>query len=440
MGKVALSAVVLFLLAGLAAAKPKSVRGKRVALEFAPGTQRTDVVPVQRVTDSITVGGASFAARIEGKKLFVARAAGEKAGTKVQPNKTVTFTLPDKRKITLKFVRDRAGGWRCYSARALRFRFHGHEVRLVDANHNGIWGEFNVDGLLIGNSNVVVPFAREFVLAAENIAVRSFDPQKALLTLERTPLPSMTEAQREALILLNRRRANHGLLAVTLDDKLSRACTSHADYLKRNNWTGFTNPHGQDAGAPGASPEGLAAARRSVIQKVAPAHSVTGFWTTYYHRIPLIAPALASIGINARPPDTSVIDAAGTRSIPGGDGASWPWTDPVTVPADGSIGMEPRAVGEKPTEPVPNLGSRGTCLIAVFRDPRTKPTAVRAEMVALKGKREIKLKPLLATDLAGVLGVIPSAPLTQDTWHRVTLTYTIEGKAQTRVVRFRTGG
>ena len=191
-----------------------------------------------------------------------------------------------------------------------------------------------------------------------------------------------TASQIEALFAVNRYRAQNGLPPVVLDDKLSKACEAHAEYLRVNHWSGFTDPHSQASGAKGASPEGATAARRSCIMKAAAAPSVEGFWRTYYHRLPLMSALLARVGIN-RGALLSVIDCAER------DGSLEGWDVPVCVPCDRSVGLIPRSFIEAPQEPVKDLASRGTPLMMVF-PARCKVTEFGGRLFEVMRKRDVE--------------------------------------------------
>src|SRR5262249_54103291 len=86
---------------------------------------------------------------------------------------------------------------------------------------------------------------------------------------------------------------------VALDEELSRSCTRHAEYLVKNAGHPSTKglgAHDEDPNLPGYSKEGERAGLASVIHYVEPVASVDGWMATFFHRIPLLDPALRRVG------------------------------------------------------------------------------------------------------------------------------------------------
>jgi uncharacterized protein YkwD len=111
------------------------------------------------------------------------------------------------------------------------------------------------------------------------------------------------EGKRVAAALLrqlNDVRRSAGLEVVELDAKLSKGCQQHARYVSMN----FGKPalqglgiHEENTSLPGATPEGKAAGKGSVIATLAdPVDSIDGWIATLYHRIPLLDPKLKRVG------------------------------------------------------------------------------------------------------------------------------------------------
>jgi uncharacterized protein YkwD len=114
--------------------------------------------------------------------------------------------------------------------------------------------------------------------------------------------PEQTRARVAAGLLerVNVVRRHAGLAPVTLDEKLSAGCLQHARYVVRN----LSHPkaqglhiHDEFDDLPGATPEGKAAGKASVIALISdPGDSVDDWMATLYHRIPLLEPGLKRIG------------------------------------------------------------------------------------------------------------------------------------------------
>jgi len=100
---------------------------------------------------------------------------------------------------------------------------------------------------------------------------------------------------------LNRQRKSLGLLPVTLQEDLSPGCLAHARYISMN-WGHKSleglGMHDEVSTLPGYSPEGRLAGKESVIAMGSPpASSIEAWINTFYHRIPLLEPDLASVGV-----------------------------------------------------------------------------------------------------------------------------------------------
>jgi uncharacterized protein YkwD len=99
---------------------------------------------------------------------------------------------------------------------------------------------------------------------------------------------------------VNEARRLTGLGPVSLHEPLSKGCQAHAAYVARN----AEHPkvqglgiHDEDATLPGATKEGSAAGKASLIAILPdPADSVEGWLATLYHRVPLLDPGLKRVG------------------------------------------------------------------------------------------------------------------------------------------------
>lgn len=99
---------------------------------------------------------------------------------------------------------------------------------------------------------------------------------------------------------INAIRKRIGLTPVSLEEKLSKGCKLHANYLVQN----LEHPkvqglgiHEEEPTLLGASSEGAKAGNAAVIAVISdPMDSVEGWMATLYHRIPLLNPRLKRIG------------------------------------------------------------------------------------------------------------------------------------------------
>jgi hypothetical protein len=402
---------------------------------------------VHALGNELHLGTAVFPVTRDKGRLRVATIPGGAPAADVASGRTLRLSWTEgepkaKREATVAFLRDEAGdAWSWWAAECARFEIDGAELRLFDADVDGRFGDFAADGWSVGGTDQVMPLTKEILLGSTVVTLESVDPGGARLVASTAPLAG-TASQVTTLVVLNRFRTANGLPPAVLDPALTAGCTAHAEYLAMNGWTGRTNPHSQALGPRGASPEGAAAAKRSVITLDPPEEAIPSYWRTYYHRVPLVCPWLDRVGINARPTAISVVDVGR-----GPDGA-WgnldedvteAWAEPAMVPADGSVGFPARAGPELPTEPVPGLASRGDPLILVFRGS-TEVQAFGGSLEETLPRGAVKV-PVLVADPAHhpfSRGLVPEAPLHPATWYRATFTWRQGGILRVRTSRFRT--
>ena len=418
---------------------PQIFKGKRVKLEEPPRCQLLERDPSHVLDGNLRLSGVSFSMSVKKGRLRVATAPGKEPGTTVRSGKTAAFSWregKDKRKVTLRFVRDDDDLWSYHNAEALNFSVGGVPFQLIDCDGDGAFGDFERDGYRAYGSNVICPLVPELVLGRNHLVLHALSPNGKELSATLVPLDA-TPQQLETVERINRLRSVHGLPAVRLDEELSAACTSHARYLELHNWTGLTNPHGQTLGPEGASPEGEAAAKSSVIDKMLPGRSIDGFWRSYYHRIALMGPTLSKVGVNAEPAGIAVVDVVDGY---GARAETWPGSEPVFVPADGAVGVATTARGELPSEPVPDLASRGFPLMISFPSYRREVTGFSGRLEEVSGKRYVDVPVLLAEqgDYDWAFGIVPEKPLGRSKSYRATFTYTQDDATVIRTVRFET--
>lgn len=106
---------------------------------------------------------------------------------------------------------------------------------------------------------------------------------------------------KRALALVNVYRMHAGLTPVTLDAALSDACLKHARYLVLNEGNPALqglSAHREDPKLPGYTKEGADAGPKSdiAIGDYEPIDAVDAWMGTLYHRVPILAPNLKSIG------------------------------------------------------------------------------------------------------------------------------------------------
>jgi uncharacterized protein YkwD len=113
--------------------------------------------------------------------------------------------------------------------------------------------------------------------------------------------PSIAEASRQVLARYNEYRAFAGLSLLTLDDKLSRGCQRHAEYLVQNAdelRKKKSSVNEEDPRLPGFSAEGNKAAGESLVFTNAPTPvmQIDDLMATFANRVYLLDPQLKRIG------------------------------------------------------------------------------------------------------------------------------------------------
>ncbi len=412
---------------------------ERVTLPAVPHSQRPDRAPLHVVGDALRLGDATFPCSLERGTLRVATSDGGRPRNKVRADKAVELAWKDasgRREVAVRFVRDDEGTWRWFVATAHELEIAGETIRLVDCDGDGRFGELDADGYCVGESTAVVPLEGELVLGTRIVSIESVAPDGGSVVASVRRVEG-TPPQLAALLEINRARTTNGLTPVRLDPELSAGCTAHAKYLELHGWDGRTDPHDQTLGPKGATPEGREAAQRSNIVLGRVSGAGAGFWRTYYHRIPMMHPGLDRIGVNAEPEHIGIIDVGEGLFAEVGRRWTWDWSVPVSVPANGAVDFPTSACGERPQEPVPDLGSRGCPIMLQFRASEP-PLVDFAGTLRREAGGEV---PVLVADswrYVDTYGIVPERPLEPGTWHVAELSWTAAGERVTRRLRFRT--
>jgi uncharacterized protein YkwD len=238
--------------------------------------------------------------------------------------------------------------------------------------------------------------------------------------------------------LVDRYRAQVGLLPVTLDAKLSKGCMEHARYMLLNKDADALvglNAHHQRPNLRGASAAGAACGKAADLFFGVSGLDVAvdGWMSTLYHRRPILTPTLERIGVGyAKLRDGSYMAALMFVDSSSADvSAKWP----VAYPAD-KQGDVPLEFGDEVPNPVPG-GARAGYPITIQFPPFDKVTGVRATLVDGRGKDVafyLSDPEHPATTLMGQYGVvclIPKLPLRPESHYEVRVDATWNGKAGT---------
>jgi len=252
------------------------------------------------------------------------------------------------------------------------------------------------------------------------------------VSYRRDPLP-LNDGQRKLLIQFNQWRLMNGLPAVTIDQELCDACMKHCDYMERHGMT-----HEQEAGKEGYTPEGAEAGRRSCLGEEGPIESVHLFYSTFYHRLPLVHPGTKAIGVG------SSVRYAAVDGLTRRDHREWVW--PVIVPAPNSFGHPTHFAHEAP-DPLPE-GAEGAGFPITLTFDGGAVTDAFAEL-RLNNEKGREVPTFLSSperpanakrpDNRATICVIPRGPLAPLKTYWVRVRYRLDGEEREHVWRFNTG-
>lgn len=428
---------------------PPAVRaqGSGVVLETKPveltahhAGQRDGLRTVHALPESFAIGEHEFSqTRLRGT-LTLAVAPGRPPSKRIRGEKILDLKVPTEkgtRKVRVHFRNVDGDRWEYRMAEGRRLEVDKVSIDLIDANADGRIDTSGADVYAWPDSALVLPLTEEILVGATKLTFVEISPDGSEVRARVEPIAGAKD-QVAALVLINELRGRNGLPGVELDAELSAACTAHATYLKRNKWSGYTNPHGEVEGQPGYSAEGHSAAQRAIIMRADHASALVAFFTSYYHRAPLIDPYVERVGISTGSHVISVIDAkSGRREV----GPEEPWNEPILVPADGSTGFATAfcSSGEQP-EPCSNPERRGMPLMALFAAPDHGVTEFRGALVRVDGDDEASVPTIVpaARPYSRMFGLIPAKPLAGGATYRVTYHFTQNGSQETRTATFET--
>ena len=407
-----------------------TLRGRPWKVRAPFGAQFRPGGAVQVVGAALEIDGETFAVEPADHVLRVALTPGAPASRRVQSGGTVRFAWKrdgTSRGRELRFLQRADGSWQYHTTQAMQFKVAGASIVLVDANADGRY-ELGQDGWAPVDISVVGPLVPRFVLGRVVVEVEALEVDGSELRVRTTPVEGAA-MQLEGLELVNRLRVANGLQPMELDAELCKGCTDHALYLERHDWSGFTNPHAQDQGSEGATPEGARAAQGAAIRAAPIPASIDSFYRTYYHRIDLMTPSQVRLGINGEVPRISILHASAPSAAASG-------AAPVTfVPADRSTGVPTTSHLEAPREPVADLGSRGFPLMAWLPEGATD----FGGELHLRGSKQTAVEVFVVPPERGVGGLVPKKPLQGGTLYEATFRWRVGDREEKHTIRFTTG-
>ena len=195
----------------------------------------------------------------------------------------------------------------------------------------------------------------------------------------------------EVILALNFVRLKAGLGLVRPVPGLSRGCDLHALYLTKNDAKGLS-AHEEDPKGIGYTEEGARAGKRSVISPFpphqSPVEAVDSLMATLYHRVAILNPAVAEIGVGwAYRKDGLgflIVDVGGSDTRP--ESKLYPIVYPVNgqedVPLDFGLGAR-----ENPN-PIPDDGTAGGYPVTV-QIPDRRGRGADAELKLFTGETEV---------------------------------------------------
>lgn len=190
-------------------------------------------------------------------------------------------------------------------------------------------------------------------------SIANADQRDGVCAYPPTPPAATGDLVADGLARLNFRRAELGLPPVREDADQTRGCRLHVDYLLAlAEETGRPQlSHTEDLSKPYASEEGNQAGVDSVLSlgRSDIAEAVDGWLNTLYHRLPLIHPGLATVGVHA------ANGVACVQYRPGTDGSAVT-PHPVMWPAPDIRNVDPQFGGaESPCPTAENPLGGGGC-------------------------------------------------------------------------------
>jgi uncharacterized protein YkwD len=254
---------------------------------------------------------------------------------------------------------------------------------------------------------------------------------------------------KKTLARVNGYRAHAGLKPVVLDDQLGRACLAHARYLAINEGHPALqglNAHDEDLTLPGASKEGRAAGKASVIATgdYRPTDAVDDWMATLYHRMHILEPNLQSIGFGCTRGrrfgwvTVMSVSSKGPRK----EAVYYPAPEQIDVPVSFPI------AGEEPN-PIPDDkdGKAGYPITASF-PPGATPTKATGQLTNDAGEDvpcwfsspEKLANPKLKADYQGnTICLIAKDPLKANTTYQIHLQGQLAGQPWQKKWKFTTG-
>ncbi len=366
-----------------------------------------------------------------------------------RPGERVSLRWKDggaERQVSLELRQDKDKNWRAVPVSALAGTVGDVPIRILDWNFNGAYNDESADAVLIGESRCAVPLEKTMYIGKYKVTF-NLTPSgvKSKAAVEQMPDSPMMPA----ILHLNMRRAQAGLPPRPLDAALSAACQAHAHYCVVNNYFG----HPEDPKKPGYTKEGheLGGMNAILSNGRSSVGAVDGFLCTFLHRIDLIHPDTDAFGIGSEGTITSINGRTKRRTL-------GKWEYPVLYPPPEMEGVPLLFSNEMPNPLPPEHGNKpaGFPVTATFQG-KVKVTGASGELSSIgqmppegsdpeswpKGTpvEAYFSSPEKPTALGNLNSIcfIAKQPLRPNTVYIARISYSAEGKGDSRVWWFKTG-
>jgi len=337
------------------------------------------------------------------------------------------------------------GGLLVRSAQARQGAWNGKQIVLIDMNSNGRYDDAGVDQLIF-DKTTVLKIGEELVLGKDKWSAK-ITPSGNLLVLGKgmdfsAAMQVADGGPEGALEVWNTVRRALKMHPLTRDPELERIGALHVKYMMKHGLG-----HGEDKGAPEYTADGHRAGMSSVLSagQSCARDAILSLLDTFYHRIQMLQPDLATTGINFEGGFGGANTLAGAKR-------KADFSEPFAYPPDGAALVRPGWSGHEGPSPIPEAPQGGVGQTVTLTFPggqRLKGGVITlkegsASGTAVDAWTSAPDKP--APGGAGMFGdnmnsmcLIAKAPLKPETRYFAEVTGDLNGKPFTHTWSFKTG-
>ncbi|GAB4152996.1 MAG: hypothetical protein Kow00107_03430 [Planctomycetota bacterium] len=391
-----------------------------------------------------TFCGVDIKAEADGDKITLTW--GGDQTKEIKKSGTTVEIISGEDKHTMCVVKDDVKGWGYFNATVKETKLEKGTVRFFDMNCDGKYLEEKVDALMYGDRAFVSPIMPVQWYYDWDVKFEFFMAKKPMIKVEYKPIEIFPD-ERAAGVVLNEFRMDMGLPAVPIDAVLSKKARLYAKFITLNgadmaDWNIIQNPA---PGHLGYTPECEEMKRSYFFCFDDAPTAMADMMSQFYHRSQFFFPDTKQFAIGADGP-TSVFNGELTR-----DPEYIKWNYPITVPgAEQTIKtMEyyGKYGGETPN-PVPG-GAGGSFPISLIWESKPEELKVKSYgLYIVEGKKEKEVesfcfwpgRPAVPSypDNEGQILIMASKPYKRGSRYKVSVTYTINGKEETKEWYFNT--